>query len=248
MDSILDYTIRILPALLLVAIAFAITPRKEIALRILLLVLGFILMRDAMTPLGYWQFGTTVDPLPSLWLRFIDNPLILITFAVASLLVTAMILVANKDLYGLVKWGKPGRLSTYAVGLAGAAVIAAPFLLLYMFIPLEQRGGDFAAVALPALLLMFIFGNLMEEVLFRGFIQGYLEKLYGAVKALVLSALLFAIGHMFLASTVTSIGFPILLFTLYEGLVCGYVRNKSGVIASTVSHGLAIFILASALI
>lgn len=248
MDSILDYTIRILPALLLVAIAFAITPRKEIAFRILLLILGFILMRDAMTPLGYWQFGTTVDPLPSLWLRFIDNPLILTTFGVASLLVTAMILVASRDLYALVKWGKPRRLSTYIVGLAGSVVIAAPLLLIYTFIPLELRGGEFAAVALPSLLLMSLFGNFMEEVLFRGFIQGHLEKLYGAVKALVLSALLFAIGHIFLASTVTSIGVPILLFTLYEGFVCGYVRNKSGVIASTISHGLAIFILASALI
>lgn len=39
----------------------------------------------------------------------------------------------------------------------------------------------------------------------------------------------------------------ILVFTLYEGVICAIVAMKQGVIASTLTHGLAVFILASGL-
>ncbi|GIQ69065.1 hypothetical protein XYCOK13_18890 [Xylanibacillus composti] len=88
----------------------------------------------------------------------------------------------------------------------------------------------------------------MEEVLFRGYVQGYLEQRTGMWRAAILSGLFFASGHIFLSATVTDLGIMVLVFTLYEGIVCSIVRMKHGIIAATLTHGLAIFALASGLL
>jgi hypothetical protein len=47
---------------------------------------------------------------------------------------------------------------------------------------------------------------------------------------------------------VTDLGWPLLAFTLYEGLICAFLRLRSGVIAAALAHGTAIFLLTSALV
>ena len=72
----------------------------------------------------------------------------------------------------------------------------------------------------------------LEEVLFRGFLQGHLEHLTSALRAALISAIAFAACHSFLALSVTEVGWPILLFTQVEGLVCAFVRMRYGVSAA----------------
>ena len=66
-------------------------------------------------------------------------------------------------------------------------------------------------------------GNLLEEVLFRSMFQEHMHKFVKPLHAIVLSGLLFAVGHTFLAITVTDLGFLVLLFTLVEGLMCAFI-------------------------
>ncbi len=244
MHELIEYSLRIAPGLVLLCALYWLVRKKSVEFRLVILVLGFILMRDTMTPLGFWEFGVTEGFVP--WVRFLDNPLVLVAFGVTSLVVTFGVVTTNKDIKKLIKWGS---LSARAVvtGVIGAIIVVAPFVLLYQFVPMQDRGESVAIMLLPALLLLAFAGNFMEEVLFRGYLQGYFEKSHGAFKAAVISGLLFAVGHIFLATTVTNLGIAVLLFTLYEGLVCAFVRNKQGVIASTITHGLAIFVLASGL-
>ena len=98
---------------------------------------------------------------------------------------------------------------------------------------------------LAALLFLALAGNFAEEVLFRGLLQGRLERTAGPVRAAALSALLFAACHVFLATTVTDVGLPLLAFTLYEGAVCALVRMRRGVCSRGPDHGLGIFLIAS---
>ncbi|MDQ0087877.1 membrane protease YdiL (CAAX protease family) [Paenibacillus anaericanus] len=139
------------------------------------------------------------------------------------------------------------RIRTYIYGLMGAIIICAPLLILYQYIPLADRGGSLSYNLLLPICFIALCGNFMEETLFRGYAQGYFEKYSSPIKAAVLSGILFAVGHIFLASTVTDLGMVLLGFTLYEGLICAFVRMKHGVLASTISHGMAIFILSSGL-
>jgi hypothetical protein len=68
------------------------------------------------------------------------------------------------------------------------------------------------------------------------------------IKAGVSSGIVFAFCHIFLAITVTGIGYPLLVFTLWEGVIAGIVGARCGVIAATLTHGGAIFLLSSSLI
>lgn len=61
---------------------------------------------------------------------------------------------------------------------------------------------------------------------------GHLEHLTSALRAALISAIAFAACHSFLALSVTEVGWPILLFTLVEGLVCAFVRMRYGVSAA----------------
>lgn len=95
---------------------------------------------------------------------------------------------------------------------------------------------------------MTLAGNLLEEVLFRGYLQGRLVQVMTPVRAAVLSGMLFAACHVYLAITVTSVGWPLLAFTLWEGWICVFLRLWRGVVLAALAHGLAIYLLSSGLV
>ncbi|WP_232660969.1 CPBP family intramembrane glutamic endopeptidase [Pseudonocardia sp. TRM90224] len=242
MAQLIDYSVRLAPGLAVIVVAVALLGRHAPALRIGLLISAFVLMRDLMTPMGFWQFGRTDAGLP--WLRFLDDGFVISALAGAALALTAVAVLTQRDLAAGIVWG---RLDVRALltALGAAAVILVPLLLLMDTVPLADRGGPVAVAVIWPLLLIAYGGNLMEEVLFRGMLQGHLDSLGIAPRRVVLlSGLFFAAGHVFLAATVTSLGWPLLLFALVEGLACAWVRQRAGVLASTVTHGSVIFVLA----
>src|SRR4051812_12681173 len=74
------YLSRVTPALILGAILLFLA-RREPKLRIVSYLALFILLRDAMTPLGLWSFGAQ----GFFWIRLHDDPGFLIVFAVTCL-------------------------------------------------------------------------------------------------------------------------------------------------------------------
>lgn len=244
MSDLLEYSLRVTPGLVLLVAVWLLVRGPALAARIAILVAGFILLRDAMTPLGFWSFGGSGA---GLWVRFADDGALLLVLGAMSALIVLLLHRCAPGLRTLVRWGRVDVRSV-GLGLAGAAVVVAPFALAYRFVPIEERGGEVALTLLPALLVFALFGNFLEEVLFRGYLQGLLARSHGPVRTVLASGTFFAAGHIFLASTVTAVGVPLLLFTLIEGLVCAEVARRRGVIASTVTHGVAIFALASGLL
>ncbi|MGM7671291.1 CPBP family glutamic-type intramembrane protease [Microbacterium sp. A93] len=299
------YLLTVLPGVVLVGVVVALLPRESHGVRIMMLILGFIFARDAMTTHGLWEFGRVggtgasadasagpmagtgsglgsgADPgtsamggtgeLPTLWLRFTDDPLALLVMAVASLVLVAAILWACRDLRWTVLWTGRRWWASVLVGVLGGGLIVLPFLYLYgtlgqwipalhsvapaltmPVVPVEHRGGAVAGGVLVVLVLFALCGNLVEEVLFRGFLQAHLEDQLpgrtGRWRAALLSALLFAAGHLFLAYNLTGLGWPIIAFTALEGLVCAVIALRHGVLGATVAHAGAIFVLASGLI
>ena len=245
MTSVLfvDYPLRLLPGLIVLAALFLALGRSAPLLRIVVLILGFVLVRDAMTPLGLWSIGTTGG---ATWLRFPAEPLVLVTLGAIGVGGALALAYGPPDLRGLVVWGGLGP-RALLTALGAAAVLLVPLTALLWTVPLEQRGGAVAVTLLPALAVLAFGGNLLEEVLFRGLLQGYLGGPLGypPARTILLSGLFFAAGHVFLASTVTGLGWPVLAFTLAEGLLCAWVRHRHGVLAATVTHGTVILVLAS---
>ena len=243
MFELVAYTFKVLPGCLLFIIVYLLIPKdKAVGFKIALLIMGFVLLRDAMTPMGFWQLGLTDSVL---WVRFIDEPFILLGLGFTSILLTIGIVLANPKMRDWLSWSGDSTGKSIIVGIIGSFAVSLPLLFMYRFVPLSERGGEVATILLIPLLWMTIAGNFMEEVLFRGYLQGYFGRFVGKYRAAFLSGLMFAAGHTFLATTVTGLGWPILVFTLYEGIICALVRIKHGMIGSTLTHGLAIFFLAA---
>ena len=95
------------------------------------------------------------------------------------------------------------------------------------------------------ILVLALGGNLLEEVLFRGWFQGLAAQEMGAFGAAWASAVLFSLCHAPLAIATTSHGWPVIGFTFYEGAVCAGLRMRWGVGPAVLAHGLAIFALAA---
>jgi membrane protease YdiL (CAAX protease family) len=241
---LLDYGLLLIPGLVLLVVTFWLARSdSDPLLRIVVLILGFILIRDAMTPAGLWEFGVVGGTVP--WMRMSSDPFVLVAFGVGSI---ALVIATLRDraLRELVKWGKP-TVATIALGLGGGILAAAPIIALSFWQPIDERGGEVALAILPALAFMALAGNLGEELFFRGYLQGRLEQAMTPVRAALLSGFLFAACHAYLATTVTDVGWPLLAFTLLEGLICAFLRMRWGLIPAAIAHGVAIFLICSGL-
>jgi len=246
LTPIIHYMVRILPGIALAVLFMCLVPKRAMAVRIFGYILIFILIRDAMTPLGFWNFGTG----GFFWIRFTSSPLLLVLFGLTSAGVVAGMLFFDRELGMLVTWIKGQCLNAILTGLAGTIAVVLPMVIVYRFTPIAGRGGHVDTGLIIPLLVVALLGNLYEETLFRGFFQGYLEKVMEmpAFRAAVLSGVAFAFCHVFLALTVTNVGYPLLAFAFYEGIIAGLVRMRAGTIPATITHGGAIFILGSGLV
>lgn len=246
MSLLFEYSIRILPGLILLCSIYFLLPKNQTLFNLFLYTFGFILMRDAMIPLGLWEFGVNGTVI---WLRFIESPFILLTLGAFSLFLSILLYINSGKLRDSIEWFSSSKTSALLLSPLMALVVVFPFILPYLSVPVADRGGTVPLHLLPALLIFALLGNFLEELLFRGFLQNYLEQQkVKKIKRILLSGLLFSMGHIFLALTVTDLGIMILLFTFWEGIICAIMHEKYGLVSATLTHGLAIFILSSGLI
>nr|WP_314526114.1 CPBP family intramembrane glutamic endopeptidase [uncultured Pseudomonas sp.] len=235
MAVLIHYSTYLAPGLALFGLWFALTPRSLTALRILILLAAFVLMRDVMTPLGLWSLGSEVQ------LGFTANTFVLAVLGGLSVLLIAALVRVAPDLAALIVWSKGPRAAGLMIGLAVGCLIGVP-LRFYQGIEASAIPGYW--VWLPGMVVLAYGANALEEVLFRGCLQGYLEQHVTPLRAALGSGAAFAACHGFLALSVTQLGWPVLLFTLIEGLACALVRMRYGVLAATLTHGTAILLIA----
>jgi len=236
LEFVSSYSVRVAPGLLVAVVFLVLLPRRLIEIRIFGYIFAFILIRDAITPLGLWWFGAGWNP----WLRMNSEPAIVLTVGSACFGVALAMNAVEPDLRKLIVWFRGNRLLALAGGLGGAALVFLPFIAIYAPIPIAERGGPVDSAHWFALAIMCLLINFYEETLFRGYLQGYLETHVSAVRAALLSGFAFSLGHTFLATTVSDSPW-LIAFTLYEGLIASFVRMRFGMVAAVLSHGLGIF-------
>ena len=265
MELLISYGQRLAPGIVVIASSLAVLPSACQELRLMMYILMFVLCRDTMTPLGMWSITSDLTiRLPA------DNMVLgALSFLSCGFVVAIHVFEPNlrhhltylprgdgksvkRRFAAGVVWGCVGSLMI-ALPASRTALHGAYGDLLGIHLDRDaQRDNDVVsnvppAGQLPLLLAMALCGNCLEEVLFRGCIQGVIEEKGGSspLRSALCSAILFSALHSFLATSVTALGFPIIAFTLYEGLVASLLRWRSGLLASTLAHGGAIFLLAS---
>ncbi len=246
LTGLLGYFLLLIPGLSLFALLLALTRRTSRAHRIWLYILAFILIRDLMTPQGLWTLGS--DPV--FWIRFAADGPLLALLAAGSLGMAAGLHLFERRYTAApgrspFPWFRHGRIQPLLAGILGALAVSAPVLLLHAGILPGERGGPFPLTLAPALLAVALAGNLLEELLFRGYLQqDLLDQGLSPLQAALASGIAFGFAHSFLAFTVTSAGLPLLLFALWEGIICGLLRMRWGLTAAVLTHGLAVWLIA----
>lgn len=244
--QLIEYNLLIFPGIVIIALFLAVVPRSNHPFRIVAYIFLFLVIRDGMTPMEFWFIG----PEGFFWIRWCKDVPLLIGFAVLGPLVVVLANAIDKDLKNLLVWFKDDKFKGILVGLAGALVCVLPLLVIYRFVPIEQRGGAVAVELIIPILLISLLGNFTEEVIFRGYLQGYFEKKagYSPLRAALTSGVAFSFGHIHLALFISGAGMGLLMFTLFEGIIAGLVRMKYGVIPAALTHGFAVFLLSSGLL
>lgn len=242
-ETIATFLGRIAPGLLLGAAMLYLT-RREPRARIIIYLALFVLLRDAMTPLSLWSFG----PEGLFWIRLHNDPWYLVLFGLSSLGMSLGLYYLDRQNRPLIRWTRGSLPLGLLAGVGGAVVVVVPLVVAYQFTPIESRGGPVPLRIVPAILVFALLGNLLEEALFRGYVAGLLVRTMTPTAAGVWSGVVFAFCHVYLAITVTGVGYPLLLFTLWEGVIAGLIGARWGVLPSALTHGGAIFLLSSGLV
>ncbi len=95
-----------------------------------------------------------------------------------------------------VPWALAAALPMFCVSLSGT------FLLIWLGFPPALRGSDLLQGYalqpfgwLPLAVMVVLFAPILEELVFRGWIQRSLERRFGALPGILLAAALFAVAH-----------------------------------------------------
>ncbi|PJZ69287.1 hypothetical protein CH373_14310 [Leptospira perolatii] len=235
-----DYILRVLPALA-ITVLFWISIKPDARLRILIYILLFVLFRDAMTGARLWAFGSA----GGFWIRLSDSPPILILLGFFSLAIVVSLWKFDSENREWILWVNGNKILGITVGILSGILVALPIWFLNRWTGSSNAGGIVSSSLYLPLLWFALVGNLYEEFLFRGYIRGIAEEKFGWVRASIISGVSFSFFHIFLATTVSSVGLPLLAFALWEGVICGFIASKWGIVSSTITHGFGIWILAT---
>ncbi|WP_440137889.1 hypothetical protein [Pseudomonas boreofloridensis] len=156
---LLNYLLALFPILGVFAVWYRITPASQLGLRVAVVVIAFIFTRDMMTPHALWSIGSK----PAL--QFHANPWVLALLGVASILLIACLARLAPALWRLVTGFKGNRACGAAVGVAAGCAIGLPLRI--------YQGIEAPPILWLLGFMLFAFaGNALEEVLFRGVLQG----------------------------------------------------------------------------
>ncbi|MDO5634554.1 MAG: CPBP family intramembrane metalloprotease [Micrococcus sp.] len=252
-------TLPLIAALLLALFAI---PARAGGLRIMVAMLGFVVIQAVVVAAAALGFVPTPEHprVMVLHVPLSAEPTTLLVLTLASALAALAVALVLRSRQRSVSWTGGTPLLAIALGLLGAAVLCVPGALLlggverlatYLGIePLDHIVATSATglLTLVPLALLCLAAAAVPEVLFRGFLQAELEGHGPVWRAVLANAALYSSAYGVLALVVLATGWVPLAFTFAVGLVCALVSLRGGVLAATLAHGGAVFVLVSGLL
>lgn len=105
--------------------------------------------------------------------------------------------------------------------------------LLVIFVPAAVEGFSIESVGhMLGNLFLYLFVGISEEVYFRGIIPQYLKKEYQTRSVVLLSTLIFGVGHM--AAAFTGINTFVIVLTILNAFIFGWLAAEMTLISSSI--------------
>jgi membrane protease YdiL (CAAX protease family) len=157
------------------------------------------------------------------------HPVASLVVSGTPLLVGVVLAARALDLPGVLALWQIGLRSQWHVAL-GAIILAALAAPALRLVPVTHQRA-FPALAIAAL-AVFVFAGVLEEMIFRGMIQGALDPLLGGWSI--------AVADVLFAATYIGSGSPrYTLFMAAFGMACGWWVRRTGSLAGVaIGHGL----------
>lgn len=137
----------------------------------------------------------------------------------------------------------------WAVGVAAAVILL--WLLALQLVPPTVFGAERGTASLMTVSIMLPGAAIYavgEELLFRGYLQGLLQRRAGEIPALIASALLFTLLYVLLVLIDTQM-WVLVPYQLISGLLYGELRRRSGSVwVAAIAHALAMVVTVSTLL
>jgi len=119
-------------------------------------------------------------------------------------------------------------------------------IIALVLLPLASQISSRLGSVITAVIYFYLLVGLSEEILFRGYIQSRLNAVFGRPKSLfgirwgwglIITSVLFGLWH--LTSKPDSFAWSHVLWTMFAGMLFGFVREKSeSIIAPAILHGI----------
>ena len=173
-----------------------------------------------------------IDGAPA-WMSLFVNYAIMLAVSLILVLASSM---GDPSRFGFTR---PKVRGGYGAGITWGLVLGT----MASFVSLAARVGGMSPLKglgfVQIVLLVWILASVAEEVLVRGYIQGYLSTLMDRgftvfrmriSLPVLLSALFFAAMHLILLTTATSflLTYIIVVFAFFLGLIAAYQRERTG--------------------
>lgn len=203
-----------------------------------------LILAVILTALIYFS-GVFLSRIVSVPLDFVPNSFV-IHSTMLLLSIVAIMLVKQKSFFTFQFKKVPFKYYIYGIFIGFAGLIIASILAIAILSLLgkgiDPSGNGHAGVSgmnsLQFFLFVFIYASISEEFLFRGFTQNFLHPLnhirLNISKSIyislpvVISGILFGLGHLILLGTETSgpFVFIIVFSTTIVGTIAGYFQEK----------------------
>ncbi|MCR8659053.1 CPBP family glutamic-type intramembrane protease [Paenibacillus endoradicis] len=236
MELLLELLWILFPFLLVMLLLYVIVARKKVVWKIVIFVTSFVIIE---TMLLYKQLWWLHGEHRRLEIEFTSDGWILFTLSLVGLLIVVGCILFQVKLNRYVIWTGKNIFKSVTCGSIGAIILSLPIILLN-FYSLGRVPVDGSLSLFISIIMFIVVGKSIEELLFRGYLQGYLDRIYSPFKSGFITTAIYSLLNFLILIVANEYFLLAWIQTIYIGIICSCLRYRYGILASTLANALAI--------
>lgn len=236
MELLLELLWILFPVLLVMLLLYMMVAHKKIVWKIVIFIASFVIIEIMFL---YKQLWWLQGEHRRLDIEFTSDGWILFTLSLIGLLIVVGCILFQVKLNRYVIWVGSSIFISVMYGSIGAIILIIPVLLLNLH-TFGEVPFDGNVTLLISIILFILVGKAIEELIFRGYLQGYLDRLYSPFMSAFITTAIYSLLHLLILILLKEHYLLASMQSIYIGIVCSFLRYHYGIMASTLANALAI--------